>query len=342
MLAALRRQYAPHLAELDQIMSRELARWRSADIEQLWSLTHAQLQRRGKQLRPLLSFMMADHLGGDPAAAIPAAAGVEFYHLASLILDDVQDHAEIRRGEPTVAASAGASTAVNMALFVRSLSYHVVHQGTAHDPAQRVLIHQELDHAATHLILGQSIDIGWHEKWYENYREFPYLRMIEGKSGALFGCAAAAGACAIKASLGDVDAARDYGVSFGVLYQMVDDYLDVFGEEGVLHRPQFEDFREGKMTAPVIRLLFALRDDGHQDEEALVLTGLAGRDPPAGGWGWLLELMRVHDIGGQMRKEISERASCLAESAVASGHDASAGCLAGLVKFIVAPAGGRE
>ena len=342
MLAALRQQYAPHLAELDHVMSGELARWRNVDIERLWSLTDAQLQRRGKQLRPLLSFMMADYLGGEPASAIPAAASVEFYHMASLILDDVQDHAEVRRGEPTVNVSVGASTAVNMALFVRSLSYHVVHQATVQDAVQRLFIHQELDHAATHLILGQSIDIGWHEKWYESYREFPYLRMIEGKSGALFGCAAAAGACAVKASPGDVNAARDYGVSFGVLYQMVDDYLDAFGEVGVLHRPQFEDFREGKMTAPVIRLLSALHDDGHEEEEAHVLAGLAGRDPQAGGWGWLLELMRVHDIAGRMIKEISERASFLAESAVFSGHGASAGCLAGLVKFIAASAGGRE
>lgn len=337
MLAALREQYAPHLAELDQIMSGELARWRSTDIERLWSLTQAQLQRRGKQLRPLLSFMIADHLGGEPAAAIPAAASVEFYHMASLILDDVQDHAEIRRGEPTVSVSVGASTAVNMALFVRSLSYHVVHQGTVHDAAQRLLVHQELDHAATHLILGQSIDIGWHEKWYESYREFPYLRMVKGKSGALFGCAAAVGACAVKASPEDISAARDYGVSFGVLYQMVDDYLDVFGDEEALGRPQFEDFREGKMTAPVICLLSALQEEGREEEAALVLAGLAGHRPPAGGWGWLLELMCEHDVARQLRKDISERASHLAEPAVGSGHGGRAGSFAGLVELIVAP-----
>lgn len=338
MLAVLRQQYASELAELDRIMSGELERWRSADIERLWSLTAAQLRRRGKQLRPLLSFMMADHLGGDPAAAIPAAASVEFYHVASLILDDVQDHAEVRRGEPTVSVSAGASTAVNVALFVRSLSYHVVHQGTVQDVAQRLLIHQELDHAATQLILGQSIDIGWHEKWYESYREFPYQRMIEGKSGALFGCAAAVGACAAGASPDEVRAARDYGVLFGVLYQMVDDYLDVFGAEGVLRRPQFEDFREGKMTAPVICLLSALQDQGHEQEAALVLAGLSGHGPPAEGWGWLLALMGEHDVAGRLRKDICERASYLAEPALGSGPGRRADCFAGLAELILAPA----
>jgi len=338
MLAALRQEYAPHLAELDQIMLSELARWQSTDIERLWSLTHAQLQRHGKQLRPLLSLMMTEYLGGEPRAAIPAAASVEFYHMASLVLDDMQDHSEVRRGEPTISASASASTAVNVALFVRSLSYHLVNRCTDQDSAERLRIHQELDGAATHLILGQSIDIGWQENWYSSYRDFPYLRMIEGKSGALFGCAAAVGACASKADPAVISAARDYGTAFGVLYQMVDDYLDVFGDETVLRRPRFDDFREGKMTGPVISLLSALQDEGRGRDIDLVLAGLTGHDPAARDWGWLLGLMHEHDVAGKLRKDISERASRLAEPTIGPGRSSRAGNFAQLVELIVAPA----
>jgi geranylgeranyl pyrophosphate synthase len=338
MLAALRRNYATHLAELDKLMLSELARWRSSEIEPLWSLTHAQLQRHGKQLRPLLSLMMADHLGGEPRAVIPAAASVEFYHMASLILDDVQDHSEVRRGEPTVSARASASTAVNVALFVRSLSYHLVNRSTDQDAAERLRTHQELDDAATHLILGQSIDIGWQESWYDSYQDFPYLRMIEGKSGALFGCAAAIGACASTADPAIISAARDYGTAFGALYQIVDDYLDVFGDETVLRRPRFNDFREGKMTGPVISLLSALRDEDREKDIELVLAGLTGRAPSARSWEWLLELMDEHDVAGRLRQGIAERASRLAKPEIGPGRDSGAGNLAQLVELIAAPA----
>jgi octaprenyl-diphosphate synthase len=338
MLAALRQQYAPQLAELDQIMLSELDRWRNKDIERLWSFTEAQLQRHGKQLRPLLALIMTDYLGGEPRVVTPAAASVELYHMASLVLDDVQDHSEIRRGEPALNASVSMSTAVNVALFIRSLSYHLVNRCTDQDSAQRLRIHQELDHAATNLILGQSIDIGWHENWYGSYRDFPYRTMIEGKSGALFGCAAAVGACASTADPGVISAARDYGTAFGVLYQMVDDYLDVFGDETVLRRPRFDDFREGKMTGPVICLLSALQDDGCRKNMDLVLAVLSGRDAAASDWGWLLELMHDHNVARKLRKEISERASRLAEPVIGPGRGSYTGNFAQLVELIATPA----
>jgi geranylgeranyl pyrophosphate synthase len=328
--------YAPHLAEVNQIMLSELARWRSTEIERLWSLTQAQLARRGKQLRPLLSLMMTDYLGGEARAVIPAAASVEFYHMASLVLDDVQDHSEIRRGEPTVNASAGPSTAVNVALFVRSLSYHLVNRGTEADSAQQLRIHQELDHAATLLILGQSIDIGWQENWYDSYRDFPYQKMIEGKSGALFGCAAAVGACVSRAGPEAIRAARDYGTAFGALYQLVDDYLDVFGDGTVLRRPKFDDFREGKMTAPVICLLGSLQDEVREKDVELVLAELTDGNP-APDSACLLDLMAKHDVAGKLRKQISGRASRLADPAIRSGRRSCAAGFGQLVELIVAP-----
>lgn len=338
MLAALSRQYAPLLVELNEMMFSELERWRSEDTQPLWSITHALLERHGKQLRPLLSLMMTDHLGGDPRTVIPAAGSVEFYHIASLVLDDVQDHSDIRRDAPTVSSQVSTSTAVNVALFVRSLSYHLVNRCADSDPAERLCMHAELDRAATHLILGQSIDIGWHENWYGSYREFPYHRMIEGKSGALFGCAAAVGAHASKVGPAAADAARDYGIAFGTLYQMVDDYLDVFGDEAVLRRPKFDDFREGKMTGPVICLLSALEDEGRRTDVDLVLDGLAGCAPAADGWKWLLDLMNEHDVADRLRQEISERASRLAEPPVHAAHGGCAGNFAQLVELIAAPA----
>lgn len=336
MVAALSPEHAACLAKVSQLMADELENWRSAGVERIWSLTRDQVGRRGKQLRPLVAVMMTDYLGGNPSAVIPAAAGVEFYHLASLLLDDVQDHSDIRRGEPAIHVRVGPSTAVTIALFIRSLAYHVICRDPSGNPAQLLAVHQELDRAATRLILGQSIDIGWHEKWYASYREFPYRKMADGKSGALFGCAAAVGACVSKVSPEMISVARDWGIAFGVLYQLVDDYLDVFGDETMLRRPKFDDFREGKMTAPVICLLAALEQQGRAKDADMVLDSLAGGGG-AQGWTWLLDLMDEHDIGGRLRQEISERAGRLADPAVGPGCGGTAP-FAQLLDLIVAPA----
>ncbi len=98
MLEALSSQYATHLAEIDRLVDEELARWPWQDVPALERLIRQQLRRKGKRLRPLLMFTLADLVGGDPWRVTAGAAGVELYHLASLILDDIQDNSTFRRG----------------------------------------------------------------------------------------------------------------------------------------------------------------------------------------------------------------------------------------------------
>jgi geranylgeranyl pyrophosphate synthase len=337
MMRDLRKKYAPHLAKMESFMLDELARWRSDEVIRVWSVARAQIERHGKQLRPLLALAVADLLGGELDRVVAPAASVEFYHMAALILDDVQDNAEIRRGEPTVSVATTRSTAVNIALFMRSLSYHSINHCSSMSPAEKLILHRELDNAASHLILGQSVDVGWHEDWYESYLDFPYMRMIAGKSGSLFGCAAAMGACAASADSDTVSAARDYGTLFGVLYQMVDDYLDVFGDGTILRRPPYEDFREGKMTLPVLALLSALAQAGETESMGLVLSRLAARSRAAADWGWLLALMSEFAVAEQLRRELAGRASELASPSFGPAHGGSAESLGQLVSLIAAP-----
>lgn len=339
MLHDLQGKYAEYLAKMDDLMLDELARWRAGEIDRLWAVAHAQVKRHGKQLRPLLALAIADLLGGELDRAVAPAASVEFYHTAALILDDVQDNAETRRGEPTVSVTTTPSTAINIALFVRSLSYHVISRCPNADAIGKLNLYRELDNAASHLIIGQSIDVGWHEGWYQSYLDLPYMRMIAGKSGSLFGCAAAMGACTAGADREVVGTAREYGTSFGVLYQMVDDYLDVFGDGTALRRPPYEDFREGKMTLPVIRLLSAIEKAGGKESIAFVLRRIADdRSRGAADWEWLLALMREFAVAEQLRQELALRASELARPPCPPAGGGSAESLGRLVSLIVAPA----
>jgi len=294
-----------YVAAVEQTMLAELCKWRWDSVPQLRRIVETQIRHGGKRLRPRLALAFTDLYGGVSDDVVVPAASIELYHLASVILDDVQDNSAVRRGKPAQHTSASTSIAINVSAVTRSLSYHPIHRSTlSHDLKLR--LHQELDVAATQLVLGQSIDIGWNGGWYAAPAGFPYRDMVRWKTGALFGCAAAMAALVCGAD-DAVDTAREFGVSFGSLFQGVDDYLDTFGEDQALRRPRFEDLRGGKLTAPLICLLDALTAAGRTGDAERVTGRLA--EGTAAGWGWLLDLMTRYDIAEVVRADISRQAT---------------------------------
>lgn len=292
----LRGRYAEHLDRVGDLMLAELTEWAWDELGRLGAIIEDQVRRGGKRLRPLVAFVFAELHGADVDRVVAAATSVEFYHLAALVLDDVQDNSAVRRGARAVHTTSSVSTAINVAAAIRSLSYHPIHRAESLKPAEKLGLHRELDEAATRLVLGQSIDIGWHEGWYRSHLEFPYERMLRWKTGSLFGCASAMGALVGGAGPASIDSARDRGTELGLLFQLVDDYLDVFGDEDALLRPKFEDLRAGKLSGPVVYLLRALHPAGQE-----VVRRLAHR---TSGWEWLLTLLRESGIDRAMRDEV--------------------------------------
>src|SRR5258708_36317893 len=110
--------------------------------------------------------------------------------------------------------------------------------------------------------------------------------MMQWKSATLFGCTAAIGALLAGASLKAVNQAEQIGKEMGMLFQMVDDYLDIFGNREVMRRPLFNDFREGKGTYPVIQLLDQLSLQRKRDTVNHILQRLAKRNAHEGHWQW--------------------------------------------------------
>lgn len=295
---------ARYLAAVDRAMLAELGQWDWGPMPALRRIVESQISRSGKRLRPLLTMAIADLHGGPWEDVVTPAASVELYHIASLVLDDVQDNSEVRRGKRAVHTTASTSTAINVAAVTRSLSYHPIHRDARLTSLQKLRLHRELDVAATHLVLGQSIDIGWSDGWYAAPGDFPYASMVRWKTGSLYGCAAAM--AAVTCGAHDVDTARDLGVSFGSLFQGVDDYLDVFGDETALRRPRFEDFRGGKLSGPLISLLDSLAAAGRSGEVALINSRLADGD--ASTVPWLLDLMGRYAVGDAVRSDLSRQA----------------------------------
>jgi geranylgeranyl diphosphate synthase type I len=312
MTDALHESYATHLEHISELMLKELHYWPWENVPRLRAMASQYLLRTGKRLRPLLVLLFADACGAQLTRTYAAAAAIEVYHTATLIYDDIQDNAEFRRGLPCPHVTSSTSMAMNLAGTIRSLMYHILHRACDLTLAEQVEIHHRIDEAATRVSLGQSIDIGWHEQWYACYQEYPYEQMIRWKSAALFECAAAIGALLAGADPRTVALAASIGSDLGVLFQRVDDYLDIFGQPALVGRPLYNDLHEGKVSLPVLCLLDQLRAHGRTDTVTLVLQHLAARAHEQRDWHWLLDLMRTYNVAGLLQEQVRQAETQLA------------------------------
>jgi octaprenyl-diphosphate synthase len=205
----------------------------------------------GKRLRPLLTLACARLCGyrGDRHVAI--AAVVEFIHTATLLHDDVVDASELRRGRDTANAIWGNKPAVLVGdfLFARAFQLMVA------DGSLRVL--EILSHAASVIAEGEV-----HQLITANdtaTSEEAYLAVIEAKTAVLFAAASRVGAVLAQRPEDEELALERFGRNLGVAFQLVDDMLDFSARETELGKNVGDDFRDGKMTLPIV-IAFARGD----------------------------------------------------------------------------------
>ncbi len=199
----------------------------------------------GKRLRPLLTIAAARICGYDTGARhVKLAACVEFIHTATLLHDDVVDESVLRRGLASANAVFGnkASVLVGDFLFARAFQLMV------EDGSLRVLA--ILSQAAATIAEGEVLQLATQRDL--STTEERYLDVVRGKTAALFGAACQVGA--VVASRGDAeeDALSAYGMSLGIAFQLVDDALDYAADQATLGKTVGDDFREGKITLPVL------------------------------------------------------------------------------------------
>lgn len=206
----------------------------------------------GKRLRPMLTLASAGLVGYEGERHIGLAACVEFIHTATLLHDDVVDESDLRRGRDTANALWGnqASVLVGDFLFSRAFQLMVV------DGSLQVL--KILSDASAIIAEGEvhqlvtTNDVGT--------TEAAYLQVIESKTAVLFAAAAEIGAVVADRPSDEQTALRSFGRNLGVAFQLVDDVLDYSAEQEALGKTVGDDFREGKVTLPVI-LAYAAGDE---------------------------------------------------------------------------------
>lgn len=206
----------------------------------------------GKRLRPILTLAAAKLCGHRGQRHITLAACVEFIHTATLLHDDVVDDSSLRRGLASANALFGNKPSVLVGDFLFSRSFELM----VEDGSLQVL--QILSHASSVIAEGEVLQLITANDTATG--EDSYLEVIRAKTAALFAAACRIGAVVADRPKLEEEALESYGLNLGIAFQLIDDVLDYSARQEKLGKEIGDDFREGKITLPVI-LAYRRGDD---------------------------------------------------------------------------------
>lgn len=201
----------------------------------------------GKRLRPLLMILSSRFGNCSRDDIVPLAAIIEIIHMATLIHDDIIDDSAMRRGSPTIQARWGKDVAVFTGDFLLSAAFSLLSREVSFDELYwvskviRRLCEGEVDQ--------------YQHRYNVNVSVRSYLRRIKYKTADLFALSCAIGARKANCDKKICNALQNFGVNFGMAFQITDDILDFEGDEKDMGKPSGADFEEGVYTLPLIYAL---------------------------------------------------------------------------------------
>lgn len=231
-------------AEMSAVDDMIRARMASDNAPRIPQVTAHLVEAGGKRLRPMLTLAAARLCGYDGPFHVHLAATVEFIHTATLLHDDVVDESAQRRGRPTANLMWDNKSSVLVGDYLFSRSFQLmVETGSLRvldilAQASATIAEGEVLQLTAARDLGTTQDV--------------YFKVIRGKTAALFAAATEVGGVIAGAPEADVAALRAYGDALGIAFQIVDDLLDYGGASQSLGKNTGDDFRERKLTLPVI------------------------------------------------------------------------------------------
>lgn len=198
----------------------------------------------GKRLRPALALLSGRINRHEPEPLVSFAAALEMLHTATLVHDDIVDDAGLRRGEETLNVRLNNSIAVLVGDYMFA-------QSAAHVAATGHLDVIKSFAQASMAVIGGQIDEAWADGGV-NLTSEQYMRRIGSKTAALFALAAEGGALLSDAPEAVASDLGRYGYDLGLAFQIVDDILDVVGDQRDMGKPVGNDIRQGTVTLPAI------------------------------------------------------------------------------------------
>ncbi|MGN0200257.1 MAG: polyprenyl synthetase family protein [Candidatus Cryptobacteroides sp.] len=246
-------------------MSDYIRRALNSDVPLLNSVNDTVLSHSGKMLRPMVTLLLARACGTPGEDTFRYAAALELLHNATLMHDDVADSSSERRGLPTVSALLGPSAAVLVGDFWLSAAVQLVLESDSFQYVVKLFSNSLKD-----LAEGEMVQMEKASK--ADTDEKDYLKIITCKTATLFRTAGEVAAHSVNAPEDYAEAARRYGLSLGIAFQIKDDILDYTGTDE-LGKPTGVDLKEKKITLP---LLGALKESARDGEIRSMILNLDG------------------------------------------------------------------
>ncbi len=245
---------AEHLAgDMDAVNTLVAERMASEHAPRIPEVTRHLVEAGGKRLRPMLTLAAARLCGYDGPYHVHLAATVEFIHTATLLHDDVVDESGQRRGRPTANLLWDNKSSVLVGDYLFSRSFQLM----VETGSLRVL--DILANASATIAEGEVLQLTAAQDLRTD--EAIYLQVARGKTAALFSAATEVGGVIAGADEDIVHALFDYGDKLGVAFQIVDDLLDYEGDTKATGKNVGDDFRERKLTLPVIKAVAKADDE---------------------------------------------------------------------------------
>ncbi len=289
----------------------------------------------GKLIRPQLVLLACRAAGGDPAQALPLAAGIQLLHDFTLIHDDIEDNSDTRRGRATLWSLWGLAQGINAGDGMFVLAHLAIHRlSEAGVPAERALaVLRRFDEVILQVCEGQFLDISFEGDLTISTDD--YLAMIGRKTAILIAGACELGAMVAGAPPATAAALAEFGKSVGLAFQIEDDILGVWGDPEVTGKPRAADLYRRKVSLPVVHALaasparaeLARRYSEGEMDDAAVAAALAALDA-AGSRAYCAEVAAGHhaaafaaidrvDTAGSPAAEVARlRLRALAESLI--------------------------
>ena len=244
----------------------------------------------GKRMRPMLTLAGAELVGYQGTRHHKLAAAVEFIHTATLLHDDVVDGSETRRGKEAANIVFGNPATVLVGDFLFSRAFELM----VEDGSLKVL---KILSSASAIIAQGEVDQLVAQRRIETSEE-RYLHIIGAKTAALFAAASRIAAVVAEREDAAERALDDYGRNLGIAFQLVDDAIDYDSEASEMGKDRGDDFREGKMTLPVI-LAYARGSDSERRFWQDAVAGFANSDEDLA---QAIALIRRHDALADTRE----------------------------------------
>ncbi|KPQ09809.1 MAG: octaprenyl-diphosphate synthase [Saliniramus fredricksonii] len=230
-------------ADMERVNAMILSRTGS-DVTMIPEVANHLISSGGKRLRPMLTLATAQLTGYEGAGHVKLAAAVEFMHTATLLHDDVVDESDMRRGKIAARIRWGNEASVLVGDFLLGQAFRMmVEVGSL-----RAL--EILSAAACLIAEGEVMQLAAAKNTETNEDE--YLAIIRGKTAELFAAACEVGPVIAERPKAEIAACRSYGMNLGIAFQLIDDALDYGGASANLGKNTGDDFREGKITLPIV------------------------------------------------------------------------------------------